>query len=139
LRRQRLGLFASGDATSVQVPVSLGEIAVFAHHAGYASYYQVIDTRDAERFRFVLQEPGSMRISVLDMGGQPKAGVAVWWVNRAAPLSISQTSTNGEGLVQQGDLTPGTFILRVGGFAPREIQVAENEETETIFREGIDP
>lgn len=139
LRRQRLGEFSGGEATFVQIAAPAGEVAVFAHHAGYAGYYHVIDTRQADRFHFVLQQAGSMKISVVDGNGQPKAGIPVRWINPAAPLSISGSATNAQGSLSQGDLTPGTFVLNVAGFAPRQIKVLENSETEAIFREGIDP
>ncbi len=107
LRRQRLGEFETGDATQLEAEAPSGEIAVFAHHDGYASYYQVIDTRQAEHFRFVLQTPGRMKITVLDQTGNPKPGVRVDWVNPAAPLSLSGTSTDGNGVIVQDNLSAG--------------------------------
>jgi beta-lactamase regulating signal transducer with metallopeptidase domain len=139
LRRQRLGEFESGAATSARVVAPEGEVAVFAHCAGYASYYQVIDTRHAEQFRFVLQAAGGMRISVVDQDGRPERGVSVRWVNPAAPLSISGSATDDSGRLRQGGLTPGNFVLNVTGFAPREVTISANQETEINFRAGIDP
>ncbi len=80
-----------------------------------------------------------MRISVMDANGHPKPGVRVRWLNPAAPLSLSVSATNSEGLLAPGDLTPGTFVLNVAGFAPRKVEVVENRETEAVFREGLDP
>lgn len=139
LRRQRLGEFESGDQTAAEIVAPPGKIAVFAHHDGYASYYQVIDTRQAEHFRFVLCAPGRMKITVLDQAGNPKSGVRVNWVNPAAPLSISGTSTDGNGVIVQDNLSPGTFFLNAPGFKPRKIQVEENQLTDIKFRDGIDP
>jgi hypothetical protein len=139
LRRQRLGEFSSGDKKSIDVVVPSGEIAVFVHHEGLASYYQNIDTRKAEHFQFVLMPPGSMKITVFDAQGNPKSGVRIDWINPAAPLSLSGSSTGGDGVLLQKNLTPGTFQLKVDGFAPSKIKIEENELTELQLHEGTDP
>jgi hypothetical protein len=139
LRRQRLGDIESGDKTTADVVAPTGEVAVFAHRDGYASYYQVIDTRQADHFRFVLQRPGRMKITVLDRNGNPKSGIRVDWVNPAAPLSLSGTSTDGNGVIVQPNLTPGTFDVSVTGIGGRKVKIEENQLTEVVVREGTGP
>jgi len=139
LRRQRLGQFKSEGKDSVAVVVPAGEVAVFAHHDGYAGYYQVIDTRKADHFRFVLNPAGRMKITVLNRDGTPKAGAQIHWQNVAAPLSISQSVTNPSGVLDQGNLTPGTFDLAVEGFQGRQVQIAGGKETAITLQEGTDP
>jgi beta-lactamase regulating signal transducer with metallopeptidase domain len=139
LRRQRLGEFESGGNTLADVVAPAGEVAVFAHRDGYASYYQVIDTRQADHFRFVLQHPGRMKITVLDRDGHPKSGVRVDWLNAAAPLSLSGTSTDGNGVIVQPNLSPGNFDVSVTGFASFKVKIQENQLTEVNLREGTGP
>jgi hypothetical protein len=139
LRRQRLGEFESGTGTEVQVAAPAGEVAVFAHRDGYASYYQVIDTRQADHFRFVLQAPGRMRIRVLDAAGNPQPGVRVDWINPAAPLSLSGTSTDADGTIVQGNLSPGIFLVKTKGFGSQQVKIEENQLSDVIFRAETGP
>jgi beta-lactamase regulating signal transducer with metallopeptidase domain len=139
LRRQRLGEFSSGDKGSLTLDAPAGEIALFIHHDGFAGFYQIIDTRQASNFHFIMKHAGRMKITTLDAAGKPKGGVHLKWVNPAAPLSISGSATNANGILLQDNLTPGTFDLDVEGFAPRQIVVEEGKLVELQLQDGVDP
>jgi beta-lactamase regulating signal transducer with metallopeptidase domain len=139
LRRQRLGSFNSGENKFVDALVPPGEIALFVRHDGFSAFYQIIDTRKADHVHFVLIPAGGMKISVVDRDGKPESGLRVQWANPAAPLSLSGSATGADGVLRQGNLTPGTIELNVDGFAPKEITVDEGQVTELHLQEGVDP
>ena len=139
LRRQRHGAFESGDQSSMDVPLPNGEVALFVHHKGCAGFYQIIDTRKADHFHFVLNTAGQLRILALDANGNPKSGVVANWINPAAPLSISNNTTkdNGESLAE--NLVPGTFHLNVNGFGSYTIDIQGGNVTKVLLQDGKDP
>ena len=139
LRRQRFDYDKSGDQDHFDLELPIGEIAIFVHRAGYADFYQIVDTTKASHIHFVLRKAGRMKITVLDADGKPKEGVALGWMNPAAPLSIWQTKTGPTGIVFPDHLVPGTFSLNVQGFPGRKVEVKEGQVTELTYQDGTPP
>ncbi len=136
LRRQRMGTYKTDDAKFIEVELPVGKIALFVHHKGFASNYQIIDTRTANQFDFVLRPAGQIKIRVLDADGQPAPQTKVRWVNPAAPLSLWETTTGTDGVAVGRELVPGTFEVHVPDFDCPPVKILEGQETEILFQEG---
>jgi len=139
LRRQRLGNYNTGEATFVDAVMPLGPVALFINSPGRAGYYQIVDTRKADHFHFVLKSAGALKISLLDSEGKPKPGIHVGWCNPAAPLSLREGSTNEKGVLTANSLVPGTFIVNFERTSSRQIEVQEGNVTEVVMQDGKEP
>jgi len=139
LRRQQLNYYKSGGQKFMDLVLPMGEIAIFVHHQGFAGYYQVIDTRRANHFHFVLLHAGRIKLVVVDQNGQPKGNFTVHWINPAAPLSLGAWGMKADGQLLLDNLVPGTIELSVPGFAMKKVEVAEGKTTEVRLQDGIDP
>ena len=139
LRRQRLGIYTSQNNKQVEVLLPLGEVALYVTRAGWASFYQIVDTRKADHFHFVLNPAGHLKIRVLDKEGNPQPGVRADWVNPTAPLSISGATTAENGELRADSLVPGIFQVTISGFGGYRIEVQGGSETEVILQEGKAP
>jgi hypothetical protein len=138
LNRQRLGTFESQDEKSLNALVPVGEVALFVHREGWAGFYQIIDTRKADHFHFVMMPGGELNIRALDQNGMPMSGLSVNWKNPAAPLSYWEFKTDENGEFHGHDLVPGTFEINIPGFGARTVEVPQGYVTTALFQEGKD-
>lgn len=141
LRRQRLGRFDAADNKSVEAVLPLGEVALYITNPGCAAHYQIIDTRKADHFHFVLKPAGHLKVTAVDAEGKPKGGVHVSWINPAAPLSISQRDTAKDGVFVADGLVPGTFHVTIAGsgWGTRTVDIQEGSTTEIHLQDGVEP
>jgi hypothetical protein len=139
LNREWGGTYDSDKEKSLDVVLPVGEVALFVHHEGWAGFYQMVDTRKADHFHFVLMPGGELKIRTLDGEGKPKSGVGVIWKNPAAPLSYWEFKTRGNGEFLGEDLVPGTFQVDVAGFGSRRVEVQPDSVTEVLLQQGKEP
>ncbi|MDD5262884.1 MAG: hypothetical protein PHD76_13650 [Methylacidiphilales bacterium] len=136
LRRQRLGPYNFSDQKFMDLVLPAGEVALRVQCEGWASYYQIIDTREADHFHFVLLHAGKMKISVLNAEGKPKTGVRASWMNPAAPLSFGQTRIKDDGILLLNSMAPGKFDVTVGDANMDGIEVQEGYVTDIVLQDG---
>jgi hypothetical protein len=139
LNREWGGTYYSEDAKSLNAVLPMGEVALFVHRDGWAGFYQIVDTRKADHFHFVLMPGAELKIKTVDAAGKPKAGVSANWKNPAAPLSYWEVRTNGNGEFVGKNLVPGTFKVTISGFGSYLIAIQPNSVTDALFQEGKEP
>ena len=139
LNREWGGTYYGGNATSLNVMLPVGEVALFIHHDGWAGFYQIVDTRKADHFHFVLMPGAEIEIKTVDADGKPRSGVSANWRNPAAPLSYWEVKTNGNGEFVGENLVLGTFKINVSGYGSYDMEVQPGAVTNVLFQEGKAP
>lgn len=133
LRMQRLHAASSaGGAIVFRAPPE--PIAVLLSSNGLAPHYQVIDPREAEEFHFKML-PASRIKGVVTRDGQPLAGAEIYFVNRAAALSVTLRKTDAQGRFDVGGRVPGQQEIRIAGYSTA-VQVEPGETAELNLEVG---